>query len=528
MRTFDIVGIVCVAGWVAAVGAFMWVADEDPAEGIPIAEGAVDLREETNWMAVYRDGEDTGAIREDRTRLIDGWLVELQGIVRLDLMGDTYSFRFSSRTTLTEDLRLRSATGTVEAFGLELRMNGQFRTRDDNPQFHLQVSLEDSTEQFVAELEEQPRLAIHAIAEILAAGQPEEGDRFRQQFYDPFTLAPADLELVYEGRRRIRTVDGYYDSYDFTQSMGTFDSRIHADSRGRPLMHIFPMQIVMRALPDEIGPSHYRDFEELFEETEEDAPAFVDAIDPEDLLSLVSRFGGGELDRLRAIEPGEEFEALASDEVPEPQEETDEELIFAISPIPESTTDDQLALIAPNQHVALKTEDRARVRTGTDNPLWNPAHAPPNSEYTAGADPVETLVEKLDGEPSEFDAEAIAEAIADDCPDETLDAAFDDLEEAWPNGDSESDSYLQCLAVLADALADRGHAPHFVHGAFVDEGGDASPRVWLALYRDGRHLAEFDPLATAGTPGARHVQLYLDDSYEPALLGELVDAIEPD
>lgn len=519
MRVFDIVGIVCVAGWVASVGAFVWFADTDEMSGTPIGAGDIDLREETNWMALYRDGEDAGALREDRTRLVDGWLIELQGIVQLDLMGDPYGFRFTSRTTLTEDLRLKSATGTVEAFGLALTMNGRFRRADDQPQFHLEVSLEDSLERFVADLDERPRLAIHAIPQILAEGEPEVGERFTHQFYDPFTLAPAEMELIYEGRRRIRTVDGYYNSYDFTQSMGTFDSRIHADDRGRPLMHIFPMQVVLRALPEELGPSHYEEIEEQFEDSVDDAPPFLDAVDPEDLLSMVARFGGGELDRLRRVGDDEEFDASVSDDdsASEP-----EERIYLIEPLPEDLERGDLDLIAPTQHVALKTGDRARVETGSDNPLWNAAHAPENSEY----EPRRSFEVVEDA--AEFDPMVATREQAEICTSEFPEPAARELPSEWPGFDSNSDSHIHCLAFLADSFANRELAPHFAHGAHVDDDGEPTPRIWLSVYRDGEHVGDFDPFAEDGTPGVRHVQLYLDDEYDPELLPELVDAIQPD
>lgn len=518
MRLFDIAGFVFVAIWVFSVGSFILVAhDEDSADKIALTDGVVDLQEDTSWMAVYRAGEDAGVLREDRTRLIDGWLIELQGIVELDLMGDPQVFRFTSRSTLNEDLTLRSATGDVEAFGMELQMSGQYRDSDDDPGFYVNVVVDDSSRQFVADLEERPRLSNYAIPEILSREDLEVGDRFEQDFFDPLTLAPSNIDLIYDGKEEIDTVGDRREAHNFLQSVGSFDTRIYTDGRGIPLVQILPMEVVVRRLPDQLGPSHFNDFEDVFDDADTDAPAFVSAIDADDLLALVARFGSGQVDRLRPAT--EDDEALFSDH--DEGDRSEEAREFGLSALPD---DKDLELRAYDQHVAMQTADKARVERGPRNPLWHAGHAPENSQYEPASDPgdrasvaaladdLEEIIEfasDADEVPEPIDVEAVTTVIVAHCDEHGIDDGH------------------QCLVRLADALSAVDLAPHFAHGgAIADEKNDVlEPRVWLVLFYDGHYLGAVDPLSDEPV-GRDHVQLYIGDTLRPDGLGDLLSSVE--
>ncbi len=528
MRLFDLAGIFFVVAWVIIVGAFVFVGADDDGPLMTLTDGDIDLREETVWMTVYRAGDEAGVLREDRTLLVDGWLIEMQGIMELNLMGDAHAFRFVSRSTLNEDLTLRSATASVEAFGMELEMNGQLRSDEESTEFHVNVHLDDAVEQFIAELDEAPHLAIHAIPQMIASEDLVEGARYESEFFDPLTLSPSTIDIVYEGRDEIVNMDGQYvDAYAFRQSMGTFTSQIRTDSRGMVIQQALPLQIAIARLPEALGRNLFADFEEVFEERGDTTPPFLDAIDAEDLLALVSRFGTGEIDRLRPAD-GDDF----LEERP-PVDATRE---FVISPLPSF---ERLDLMGPNQHVAFQTSEEARIETGGDNPLWHAGLAPPNSSY-------EPTVTGEDSDTISELADAIAAILDDDSDDNAVDSAalrelageyceLDDreldLEQSWPTDvddfdglDESPESALTCLALFADALSENDHPPHFVHGAHAT-GNDMSPRVWLAFFRDGHFLGNFDLLADSGAVGADHIQLTVNDSFQPDRLGDFVDTV---
>ncbi len=526
MRLFDIAGIFFVALWVVGITAFFLIGHDDgQGRAISLTDGDIEMTEDTVWMTVYRAGDEVGTLREDRTRLIDGWLFEMQGVVLLDLVDDTYAFRFISRSTLNNDLTLRSAMATVEAFGMTLTMDGQFREDEGDAQFVINVTLDESTRRFVADLEERPRLSQHAIPQILATEELDVGDRFEHEFFDPLTLSPSTIQLEYEGTTDVSGYEGTYEgAHSFGQTVGSLHSRIRTDSSGMVLQQILPMQVAIARIPEAIGPSYYNDFEEIFEETFDDAPPFVDAIDTEDLLALVARFGSGEVDRLR--DAGEEvalFDGADDDETKDTGE-------FYFSALPDT---DRVELMSPRQHIAFSTSDEARVETALDNPLWHAGDAPPNSSYeplhaSDEHDLVAAIVEALD--------EPVTAALADDAPLDTelfvdlrdehcADVSTDDVASSWPSAQvDEVQTIVDCMALIADALSALDVAPHFVHGARFD-GDEFHERTWLAIYRDGHYLGEFDLHSDGGGVDARHVQFYLDDAYDPELIADFVDSV---
>lgn len=530
VRLFDIVGIFFVAVWAVGVVAFVFVGHgTSEGEAISLTDGAIELTEDTVWMTVYREGDEVGALREDRTRIIDGWLFEMQGIATLELADDTYAFRFVSRSTLNEDLTLRSATASVDAFGMSLEMDGTYLETDGDPRFRLTVRLGDSTEQFIADLDEQPRLAQHAIPQLLATEELEEGDLYEQEFFDPLTLSPSNLTLEYEGRTDVTSHGGVYeDAHSFGQSVGNLRSRIRTDEHGEVLQQVLPMQIAVDRMPDAVGKSHFADFEQTFEERSQDAPPFVDAIDTDDLLALVARFGSGEIDRLRT-----------ADEDDDPLLETDEDddrTEFQLSNLADI---DDIELMSPRQHIALQTSDQARVETDVANPLWHAGDAPIDSDYQPRATPdddevVESLADQLShsvdaarNDVDQLDATAISAALDDVCPDETFEDTGDAFVAPWPDDPAgEPDSPVECLALLADATTALDLPPHFVHGAVFD-GRDFHQRVWIAWYDQGHYFGEFDPIAADAEVGADHIQLFVDDRYDPHRTDPVIDFIAP-
>lgn len=529
MRLFDLAGFFFVAVWLIVVGAFVVTAgdDGDPV-GLSLTDGVVDLREDTVWMTVYRAGEEVGVLREDRTRLIDGWLIELQGIIKLKLMGDTYAFRFVSRSTLDEELILRSANANVQAFGMELTMNGQLRTDDDGASFHVDVNLDGAVERFVADLDEPPHLAIHAIPQMIASDDLEEGAYFEQEFFDPLTLSPSDIRVVYEGRDEIVNMDGeHVDAYAFTQTMGGFTSEIRTDARGMVIQQTLPLQVAIARLPEPLGRNLFVDLEEVFDEQSGRAPPFIDAIDVEALLTLTARFGSGEIDRLRPIDAGD------SEADDEPVAERRSSREFELSPLPDP---EHLDLMGPRQHVAFQTSNEARLQTGDTNPLWYAGLAPENSSYEAQttpedhpdvADLADELKTGLESDEERLHPRSLNAAADRFCRRDEFGDSRTVFDNPWPTAlPDEAASPLDCLALFADALAIAERPPHFVHGVAVDN-GDVHPRVWLAVYRDGKYLGAVDPLSDDATVGPDQLQLYIDDQYAPERLADLVDIATP-
>ncbi len=531
VRTFDWLGILFVGGWLIAVAAFALVGHDQEGELVSLTDGAFDLREDTVWMVVYHAGEEVGILREDRTRLVDGWLIENQGIAELSFGADPHVFQFSSRVTLRDDLALRSATASIDAFGRTLEMFGQYSSSDDAPSFNVNLTLDDATEQFSASLEERPRIAPHAIPQILAQHDPQPGDRFIQDYFDPMTLTPSTIELTYEGQRHIENIDGDYpDAHHFRQSAGSLDTQIYVDEWGMPIQQNLPMQVALARLPEALGPGQFADFQERFEDRGADAPPFVDAIDAGDLLAIAARFGSGDLDRLQPDDlqdfaDDDDLLALADDDASEPAgdpDTTDEPRRVTLDPLP----DRDLHLLSPRQHIAFQSSTSARIEVGHPSPLWHTGHAPTpttaDTHWPDLDDAPDWFVDLVDHLPDDLqDLNALQSSWPDTCPDWGQAPALKPSNSPPTLDDVEPSEQHECLFSMAQSWLHHDLSPHFVHGYRLDAHGEPIPHIWIALYDGRQYLADIDPLA--GPVGRDHIQLWIDDRFELHALDALAD-----
>lgn len=501
MRIFDIVGIISVAAWLGIVGVFVFTVWNDDPRGLSLTDGVIDLREETTWMTVVQSAQEIGVLREDRTRLLDGWLIEVQGILELSFWGQTYALRFDSKTNLDEDLTLRSATGQIEVFDKLMRLTGYYRESDGAHRFEVTVDVDNASERFVVDLDRRPLLSSLAIPQMLASDDLAPNSFIEEEFFDPLTLSPTKIRMTYRGTEEITNFGETYEAHVFRQTVSDFHTTIHADSEGSIIRQVFPLQFAAARLPANVGALEFRNYRRRFDERDEEIPPFINAIDTGALLAMLGRVGSGQVGRFRLLSQEEEEEFSV------PHEASRE---FALSNVPHDGT---VQLESPRQRLVVFTGGQGWVKTEAQNVFWHAGQAPPNSEYSAGADPstndelaglINALEARIDENTFGLTAGEVLALIERDC--------------------AENSEAVDCLILLADALALSGFAPQFVHGA-IESDGQPLPRVWLAIYVDGQRLLEMDPLAAGGSVEENHLQLFIADLYQPDRLAELLDKI---
>lgn len=303
MRPFDVFGLIALTVWLVALVSYGLFAFDSEATGVSLTNGEVDLREETLWMTVYQSGEEVGVMREDRTRLIDGWLIELQGVVTLEIFDNPTSFRLNTKTNVATDLSLRSAIGTVEAFGRTFQLDGRYRStdgHDDGHRFDLRLQIDDAQETFSLPLKSRPFLIGHALPRILARDSLEVGERFTQEYFDPLTMTPSPITTVYEGKEEISQYGEVYQAHRFRNQQQGMDTTIFTDDRGSVLRQFMPLDIHMIAVPEIIGSGSYRQRRDTFQSSVNDLPPFLRDLKPQQLLSFLGRDLGatGDVDEL--------------------------------------------------------------------------------------------------------------------------------------------------------------------------------------------------------------------------------------
>ncbi|RAL25518.1 hypothetical protein DL240_04725 [Lujinxingia litoralis] len=516
MRTFDIIGGVVVAAWLVAVAAFV----VDQSRGTrEIGAAAFELQEGVHFINLQQGTEDRGVIREERTRLVEGWLVETSAYATFEMMGQPQAMHLESRVSLDEELRLQSASGEVQAFGMHLRALAQ-HTGDS---FDVTLYLDGEQERFELPFNEAPQLVGHAIPRLLASQELESGESYSQSFVDPMTLAPTELTLRYVGPETIQHFGETVDVHRFVQSIGTHYLDVLVDSRGDVVQQGFPFRILGSRLPQALGTTYFRRAQQAFEEAPGERPDFLKGIDPGDLLTMASHLGGGQV---QALTGADQVSTLDLREVG----------------LRELGDRSGLTLESPRQRVMLETDDELVVQLGPLNPHWmapdpteRPSETLPEFATPRPAPDVVTALDALSDALGSDPPAAGATALADLCalrdgatsqrwptPDQNPDApALTDLHNAILTAEIAipAPTPAACLATAHLAMTRAGHHPRLVHGLVFGPHGFLGPRIWLVGTRQGQRY-ELDPLHPAPL-AADHLQLFISERLEPLRLHTL-------
>lgn len=512
MRTFDIIGGVVVVAWLAASAVFAMSASE---EARAMGSGTFDLEEGVTFITLQQGEEDRGVIREERTRLVEGWLVETSAYATFAIMGQVQGVHLDSKVSLDDDLRLRSASGEVEAFGMHLRALANYT----GEAFDVTLYLDGEQERFTIALENPPELVGHAIPRLMASGELEPGATYAQDFIDPMTLAPTDLSLRYVGEETIRHFGEEVEVHRFVQAIGSQYLDVLVDGRGEVVQQGFPFRIRGSRLPEALASTYFRRAEEAYEAAPRERPDVLKGVSASDLLTMASYLGGGQIEALTGAEDVSELN---------------------LREVGLQGLDDRsgLALESPRQRVMLQTDEELVIQVGPLNPHWA-------GEAWSEA-PEVALPEKL---PAAI--EAMARALATDDTEQHRQAlaALCTLRDGerpvrWPEpGDganaASSLEALQaallaadgalpatrpqgCLAAVHLAARHAGHDVRLAHGLNFGTEGFLGPRIWLVAIRQDGTRYEIDPLRV-GKLGADHLQIFLSPTLETSRIFDLFE-----
>lgn len=521
MRFFDLIGALFTAAWFILVGAFIVFALGEEQRGLLLADGVVDLREGTLWMSIHKEGEDIGVLREVRTRLIDGWLIELQGVMEIPMLDDAYGLRFYTKTVLTEDLMLKNALGDLEALGMRLSLDARVQDADQGYRLQVRVTLDQATESFTIALNERPMLATHALPKMLASDDLSPGKHFAQQFFDPMTLSPTQIRLTYDGQETLEHYGEIYEAHRFRQKISGMDALIYVDDHGEVIRQALPFHFSMGRIPDFLGNQLFRETTQRLDDIDKPPPAFAHLIDAQTLLTMVSHLGGGQLTRndRDTLDTGDDPPLLSR--------------LYVFDDLFDTS---ELHLESPRQRIRTQVQGRVEIEAGTLNSLWHIDLGPEPSQYqgqlhldtTPEMDRQDEVISRQFSQESPS-AKLILAAFATQCDVDT----GEEIQWEIPSIKDLSEGPLFCLHYVADALHSAGYPPHFIYGLYDDGSDEAHFRVWLATYGSSLYdddsapiYFEIDPLSPGGQVGPDHLQLLLSDRYEPQRVRALFEELQ--
>ncbi len=250
MRLFDITGILAVTAWVALTGLYVYRHEFEPdGPDATALDDEVVLQEGENWLILQRDGEDVGFVHRTRTRLEEGWLMEYELLMVLELLGETRPIEVGIKGRLDEDAYLREADADIEAAGRTISAQVDV----DGEQLSLVINPGSEPIQRTITLRDRPRLATHSFNQIVSRENLKPGDRFENDYFDPTSLGMKSIEMEYIGRETVDVFGEQYDSLHVKQHVAGETYDVYLDDRGELLVQEFPLEMVGARVDPSLG-----------------------------------------------------------------------------------------------------------------------------------------------------------------------------------------------------------------------------------------------------------------------------------
>ncbi|MFP4599879.1 MAG: hypothetical protein ACLFVJ_16595 [Persicimonas sp.] len=269
MKPFDIVGAVVVAAWLVLGGFYVYQQEfAQSGDSRQMAENFVMHSGET-WLVLRRDDREVGFVHQTRTQLDDGWLVEYEMLLVLDLLGSERPIDTTVRSRLDRDGYLVEFTADISASSRDIEASG----RVDGTTLHTSLNLSGEPRDRSIELDDRPRLSSSAFNQLLASGDLVVGETFEEKFFDPTTMQMTAMTMEYVGPDTVDVYEEEFEAHHIVQRLGSDELDVYVDSRGEILIQEFPLKIIASRVPAELGRTRASSIRRKLAERQKEAKA---------------------------------------------------------------------------------------------------------------------------------------------------------------------------------------------------------------------------------------------------------------
>lgn len=238
--TFDKIGSLLIIGWLAFTSAYIWRHETEPGTtSVEPTDSSSTLEEGEHWMLLRRKQSDIGYIRRTTTRLTDGWLLEYETLVVVEVAGDRYGLDAEFDARLDHDAVMTDFSAQGLLAGQSISASGEV----DGKSLNLTVKFGDDTKRHTVRLDKPPRLTGTRLANLADNKQLEPGDRIRQSVFAPSRFGMQSIVLEVVGRRTIDLVTRSAEALYLRQHIAGQRYDIYLGDDGEILLREFPFRI---------------------------------------------------------------------------------------------------------------------------------------------------------------------------------------------------------------------------------------------------------------------------------------------
>lgn len=246
---FDILGLLAIGGWLFLMVRLGVVNAPVIADGeleISAEQAETGFRAGEEWHGLYHRDDKIGFVRVRRS-LADGlYRLESWTVLRLTVLGQEHQREINMVTELDRDFILRSFEADVDATGQEIRIVGSVEDRPGDPteyQLSYELMIGDVWHSDTLVLPEAPLLQIDLRRSLLLQN-PQEGDRYEANFFDPMSQQQQPLVVEYDGIEAISVLGETVSAHRIIQYLGNQTLTVWINDIGEVLKEEYPLGIV--------------------------------------------------------------------------------------------------------------------------------------------------------------------------------------------------------------------------------------------------------------------------------------------
>ena len=189
-----------------------------------------ELSDSESWMSIYFQGQKVGFTERALARTQDGYLLNQNTYMLLNLMGQVEELRTLTSARLSEDMAVVSFNFLMSAGPVRYQLSGQL----NGLEFELVSTTGGNVTHSKIRLEEVPRLAAGLMPYLTRHGL-EVGRKFKVPIFDPSTLSAKAVVVAVEDKEKLlvdgETIEAFRIRMDYMDTQ----SYTWVDSEGRTI-----------------------------------------------------------------------------------------------------------------------------------------------------------------------------------------------------------------------------------------------------------------------------------------------------
>jgi hypothetical protein len=251
LKIFDVVGAIVVLTWVVLASIYVWDVEGSKAGPAKDLGAEFVMHEGETWLVLRRDKKDkeVGFVHQTRTPIADGWLLEYDMLMMIDLLGTERAIETKVKSRIDEAGYLEGFSANINASGRSIRAQGEVEDKT----IRISINLGGDPREQTIELAEKPRLSSSALNQLLAKGELEAGEEFKQRYFDPTMMQMTDMVMLYKGEKTIDVYDEELLSHHVVQKIAGNELDVYVDDQGEVLIQEFPLRMIGARVPPSLG-----------------------------------------------------------------------------------------------------------------------------------------------------------------------------------------------------------------------------------------------------------------------------------